>query len=63
MSGFGFSRLSAVLDANRANLTINCNATVGFGPESLTRQWHVDFVGVLWASLPSVDFVSRLQQT
>jgi len=29
MSGFGFSRLSAVLDANRANLTINCNATAG----------------------------------
>jgi len=32
-------------------------------PESLTRQWHIGFVGVLWASLPSVGFVSSLQQT
>jgi len=32
-------------------------------PESMTRQWHVGYIDVLWASLPSVAFVSRLQQT
>jgi len=32
-------------------------------PKNPARQWYVGFVGVFWASLPSVGFVSSLQQT